>query len=102
MSTVGVLEVRVIERRFDVRLISHTALAQYMEYRDLTVRDLAQRVGCSRATIGHLRSGARNYVSSDWAKRIEKVLDAPRGSLFVPEVSTVTRERGPRREKVPA
>ncbi len=86
---------RVVERRFDVRLISHAALAQYMKYRDVSVRDLAKRVGCSPATVGHLRSGARNFVRPEWAKAIEDELDAPRGSLFVPEVSTVTRERGP-------
>lgn len=86
----------VTERRFDVRLISSTALAQYMKYRGLSVRDLAEKVGCSRATIGHLRSGERNYVRPEWAKKIEKALDAPAGSLFVPEVSTVTRERGPK------
>lgn len=84
----------VIERRFDVRLISAEALAQYMKYREMSVRDLAARVGCSRATIGHLRSGKRDFVRPAWAKAIEKALDAPRGSLFVAEVSTVTRETG--------
>lgn len=87
----------VIERRFDVRLISSSAFAEYMKFRDLTVRDLADRVGCSRATVGHLRSGARTYVRPDWAKKIEKTLNAPPGSLFVPELSTVTRQS---REKV--
>ncbi|WP_159622710.1 helix-turn-helix domain-containing protein [Ruania rhizosphaerae] len=89
----------VRERRFDVRLISASALAQYMKYRDLSVRELADKVGCSRATIGHLRSGHRTYIRPDWAKAIEKCLDAPRGSLFVAEVSTVTREIA---RKVPA
>jgi transcriptional regulator with XRE-family HTH domain len=82
------------ERRFDVRLISADALARYMEFRGHTVRSLADRVGCSRATIGHLRSGRRDYVDPAWAKSIERHLDAPKGSLFVPELSSVTRERG--------
>lgn len=82
----------VTERRFDVRLISSAALANYMDYREVSVRSLAEKVGCSRATIGHLRSGERTYVRAEWAKGIEKSLDAPRGSLFVPELSTVTRE----------
>jgi DNA-binding Xre family transcriptional regulator len=90
----------VTERRFDVRLISARAFAQYMSYRDMSVRDLAIKVGCSRATIGHLRSGHRDFVKDVWAKAIEDALEAPRGSLFVPEVSTVTREI--RRMKEPA
>lgn len=85
----------VIERRFDVKLISASALAQYMKYRDLSVRDLAEKVGCSRATIGHLRSGKRDVVRPEWAKAIEKALDAPKGSLFVAHVSTVSREVAP-------
>lgn len=80
------------ERRFDVRLISADALARYMKYRDLSVRELALKVGCSRATVGHLRSGHRDYVRPEWAKRMEDALEAPRGSLFVAEVSSVTRE----------
>lgn len=82
----------ITERRFDVRLISADALARYMKFRDVSVRALAVKVGCSPATIGHLRSGHRDYVNDDWAKAIEDALEAPRGSLFVPEVSTVTRE----------
>lgn len=82
----------VTERRFDVRVISSDALAQYMDHRNMTVRKLAIRVGCSPATIGHLRSGKRDYVRDSWAKAIEDALDAPRDSLFVPELSTVTRE----------
>ena len=87
----------ITERRFDVRLISSTALAQYMTYREVSVRQLAAKVGCSPATIGHLRSGERTYIRPEWAKAIEKHLDAPRGSLFVPELSTVTRETSRKR-----
>ena len=75
-----------------MRLISSDALASYMQYRDVSVRALAEKVGCSRATIGHLRSGERNYIRPEWAKKIERSLDAPKGSLFVAELSTVTRE----------
>lgn len=85
---------RKIEVRFDVRLISSDALAHYMKFRGLTVRQLAEKVGCSRATIGHLRSGKSAYVRPEWAKAIERHLDAPSGSLFVAELSTVTREVG--------
>lgn len=87
-----------VESRFDVRLISSDALARYMQFRGLTVRELADRVGCSRSTIGHLRSGRRTYIRPDWARRIERSLDAPQGSLFVPELSTIHRDIPPIRK----
>lgn len=81
-----------IEGRFEVRLISSTAFAQYMKHRGFTVRTLADHVGCSHSTIGHLRSGARKTCNPEIAKKIERLLDAPAGSLFVPRVSHVARE----------
>lgn len=87
----------VTEARFVVRLISADALAQYMKHRDHTVRSLALAVGGDhlRSTIGHLRSGRRRTCQPELARRIERALDAPRGSLFVPSVSRVAREVGP-------
>ncbi len=86
-----------IEGRFELKLISADALASYMKTRDFTVRSLAAAVGGSRyrSTIGHLRSGARSTCDPDLAKRIEKVLNAPKGSLFMPSVSRVAREVAP-------
>ncbi|WP_343993079.1 hypothetical protein [Terrabacter terrae] len=89
------------EVRFDVECISHLALAQYMNHRDMTVRSLAAavrdrlkrrtpRISCSPATIGHLRSGARKNCRPEIAKAIEEALGAPAGSLFVPKLSTVS------------
>lgn len=85
------------EGRFEVRLISNQALAQYMKFRGYTVRSLADALGnpSLRPTIGHLRSGKRKTCDPSLAKRIERVLDAPTGSLFVPAVSRVAREVGP-------
>lgn len=83
-----------MEGRFWVRLISAQALAQYMAHREFTVRSLADRVGCSRALVGHLRSGKRNTCKPEVARKIERHLDAPRGSLFVPQVSRVARNAG--------
>lgn len=83
-----------IEGRFEVKLISPDALAQYMRYRNHTVRSLAEVTGGHRSTIGHLRSGKRTTCSPDLAKRIERALDAPHGSLFVPRISRVARETG--------
>ena len=93
------------EVRFEVRLISHQALAQYMEHRGFRVRGLAAAVTfhlkkrdpkacCSPATIGHLRSGKRASCGPQIARAIEEVLGAPAGSLFVPKVSNVTSDRG--------
>lgn len=81
-----------IEGRFEVRLISSAAFAQYMKHRGFTVRTLAEQVGCSHSVIGHLRSGARKTCNPVTAKKIERLLDAPAGSLFVPHVSHVARE----------
>jgi hypothetical protein len=78
--------------RFWVRLISSEALAQYMSFRNLTVRSLSKRVGCSPALVGHLRSGKRNTCKPDTARKIEECLQAPPGSLFVPQVSRVVRD----------
>lgn len=80
------------EGRFEVRLISSDALAQYMRFRGFTVRSLAQRVGCSRSTIGHLRTGERRVCKPDLARAIERALDAPAGSLFVPRLLRVARK----------
>jgi hypothetical protein len=80
------------EVRFDVKLISADALAGYMKFRGETVRSLAAKVGCDFRTIGHLRSGKRTTCNRDIAPLIEKHLNAPPGSLFVPRVSRVQRE----------
>ena len=72
---------------FYVELISTDALRQYMRHRDYSVKGLADRIGVSKATIGHLHSGGRKSVGPDIAKAIERALDAPIGSLFVPKVS---------------
>ncbi len=86
----------VVESRLDVRLISSTVLADYMKFRNLSVRDLAAAMNkpSARSTIGHLLSGKRATCAPDTARRIEKALNAPPGSLFVAKVSSVQREIG--------
>lgn len=86
-----------IEGRFEVRVISSVAFAQYMKHRGFTVRSLAASLGDPRlrSTIGHLRSGKRPTCDPELARRIERVLDAPKDSLFVPLVSRVAREVAP-------
>jgi hypothetical protein len=87
--------------RLWVKLISPDALSQYMRFRGFTVRALAELVDrenakkghrtSSRAIIGHLRSGKRSTCQPWTASSIEKCLDAPAGSLFVPHLSHVSR-----------
>jgi hypothetical protein len=88
--------------RFWVKLISAQAFAQYLDHRGFTVRGLADAVAkelirrgegtaCSPAVIGHLRSGKRNTCKPETARAIERCLGAPPGSLFVPQVSRVSR-----------
>lgn len=83
----------VEETRVDVKLISRDALRTYMEFRGETIRSLAKKVGASHGTIGHLRSGKQQYVRAEWARAIEQTLNAPPGSLFTVELSSVRRER---------
>lgn len=69
--------------RFELRLIDRSTLARYMEFRSMSCADLARRVGCSKATIGHLRSGHTQSIRNEkWAKAIERELNVPPGSLF--------------------
>lgn len=86
------------EGRLLVKLISHQALRSYMEFRGETNRSLALKCGpgVERSIIGHLRSGIRKSCSPTTAAAIERGLNAPPGSLFVPTVaigSGVTTQR---------
>lgn len=76
--------------RLWVRLISAQALQQYMTFRGETNRTLADKTGpgVGRQIIGHLRSGKRTSCSPRTATAIERALNAPPGSLFVPEVAS--------------
>lgn len=93
------------EVRHDMQVISPAALGSYMKHRGYTVRTLADAVdrevrrkhpklSATRSTIGHLRnpkSGRRN-VRPEVGIAIERVLEAPPGSLFVDRLSSVERE----------
>lgn len=74
-----------------MKLIDRTVLIRYMEFRGFTCKGLADRVGCSKATIGHLRSGHIKGVRDQrWADAIERELNAPPGSLFQVEAFRVS------------
>lgn len=85
------------QRRFVVRLRDRDLLAQWMDHRDVTIRQLAKATNVHPSMIGHLHSGYRRSCSSALAKRIEAALDCPRGTLFVPKVSPVAND-GQQRE----
>lgn len=78
--------------RFEVRVVDRRILEHYIKFRGLSYAKLAAKVGCSKATIGHLVSGHVTTTRSEWAKAIELALDAPTGSLFVPKVSRVSED----------
>jgi len=82
----------VTEMRLEMRLTSPMNLILHMRYRELSVQALATRVGCSKSMIGHLCTGHRKSCSPEMARKIEKALDQPRGSLFIAKVATVSRE----------
>lgn len=83
--------------RLWVRLISPQVLKQYMHFRGFrSTKELADRIGVSKATVGHLHSGGRKTCSPNTARLIEEALNAPPGSLFVAEVTSGARPSGQR------
>lgn len=75
-----------------MQLKSPEMLRQYMEFKRMKIRDLAQSAGVSRATIGHLHSGARKSAKPATARRVEEALGCPPGLLFEAISSKVSRE----------
>lgn len=96
---------RVLERRLDVRLTSHTLLQEYMKFRGpngrrMTLQQLADAVTMrgvktSKATIGHLASGEVKSTKPERARAIAEVLDVPVKVLFEEKVSIVQRDVPP-------
>ena len=80
------------EWRLDMRLKHASMLQQYMDYKGMTIRQLAEKAGVSHSTIGHLHSGFRNTTKAATAGKIERALDAPPGLLFEAVTSKVQRE----------
>lgn len=70
----------------------HRLFADFMKLRGESVRTLAEKTGCSRSTIGHLRSGHIKRTNPDRARAIAAALNAPVESLFVPSVSRVSQD----------
>lgn len=53
----------------------------WREFRHLTQEELAEAVGCSPATIGHIETGARR-LSDKWARPIADALNTTPGYLL--------------------
>lgn len=83
------------ETRFDVKLIAPQVLAGFMTIKGHTIRSLAMRAGVSRSVVGFLHSGKRDSCSPATAVAIAKALGCSVENLFVPRVSTVSREVAP-------
>ena len=90
--------------RFGVKLrVPAKVLRGYVNHHGFTVRTLAAEVTrvskepCSKASVGHLLSGERKGIGDTKAKAIEKILDVPAGTFFVPTVSRVARDARGRR-----
>jgi hypothetical protein len=80
---------QVDDGRLWVRLISKQAFRQYMEFRNVSNEELADKAKCSVSSIAFLRSegkSARDTIGHKTAHRIEAALNAPTGSLFAAEV----------------
>lgn len=80
------------EWRLDVKVRDRRMLKKFLELRGESYASLATKVGCSKATIGHLVTGQTTSTRPVWAKAIEEKLDAPQGSLFVAKVSRVSQD----------
>ncbi|MCD4535683.1 helix-turn-helix transcriptional regulator [Nocardioides sp. cx-169] len=80
--------------RLDMKLKSRDVLRQYMKFRGVNVRQLAEQSGVSRSTVGHLHSGKRKGCRPEAATAIEAALQAPPGLLFDAVVTNVSREVG--------
>lgn len=76
-------------RRAHARLISADKLKAAMTRRDVSIRALAKRAGCSHNTVWLLLHGRMEFVSLPLAGRIERGLTVAQGSLFMPTTSNV-------------
>lgn len=83
--------------RLSVKLKSRTLLLEYVAFRDLSVRTLADKAGVGRGIVGHLMSGKRKTCSPTTAKAVEKALGTPPGLLFEVRVSNVSASNGRKR-----
>lgn len=82
----------VYEGRLDIRTAGPDVLADWMQLRGMTVRELSFRTGIPKSTVGDLRSGRQRDLTAANARKIAKALDVPEKQMFTTGLSTVYRE----------
>lgn len=76
--------------RLTVKLKSHRALIEYMQFHKIgTAYELSRKAGLKPGVVGHIVAGRRNSCSLKTASAIEGALGCPPGFLFVPRMSQV-------------
>lgn len=75
-----------------MRLRSPKLLLDYMHANDFTQARLARYAGCSRQFIHLLIKGERTTCTVEVGRRIEEALRVLPETLFVPSVSSETRQ----------
>jgi hypothetical protein len=65
-----------------MKLRSKEILNAFMDDKNFSNGRLAQYAGCSRAFIGHLRTGLKTSCTPQLAERISEALDVPLVALF--------------------
>lgn len=62
-------------------------IRELMKSKELTVRDMADRLPVGKSTVGNLLTGKQPTCSPELADRISEVLDIDSAVLFAPSVS---------------
>lgn len=79
-----------------MRIIDRAVLAHVLDHpargRAWSLRELAAILGCSHATLGHLKSGERDTVSTALAQRLSDAVGCHVRVLFLPAVSTESED----------
>lgn len=70
-----------------VRVRSAALLAELVKAKGFTVREMGDRLPCSKSMIGALMKGTRAHCSLATGERIAEVVGVPTSVLFMPVTS---------------
>ena len=87
MATRKADRLRVIDPYVIAHVIEHPARG-----RRWSLRELAGTLGCGHALLGHIKSGERDTVSLDLARRFSEAVGCEVGVLFASAVSTESED----------